>query len=135
MMQQTVKGSADNVDENRGEAKSYMDKKRDLVEMFGSKKSKRIQKSIEENIVNVQNVSGAASITETLKKQMSKAQEDARARDAASSVESAALATRNAILPPYNLDAATPEQVYVIDKCTCDDSLYLSIYLLAPTEN
>ncbi|TMW61510.1 hypothetical protein Poli38472_012701 [Pythium oligandrum] len=116
MMQQTVKGSTDNVDENRGAAKSYMEKKRDLVEAFGSKKSKRIQKSIEENIVNVQNVSGAASITETLKKQMEKAQEDSRKRDAQSSAESAALATRNALLPPHNLDAATPEQVYNIRK-------------------
>ncbi|KAJ0399066.1 hypothetical protein P43SY_008686 [Pythium insidiosum] len=116
MMQQTVKGSADNVDDNRGDGKSYLEKKRDLVELFGSKKSKRIQKSIEENIVNVQNVSGAASITETLKKQMDKAAQDAAARDAASAVDSAALATRNAILPPHNLEASAPEQVYIIRK-------------------
>lgn len=117
-MQQTIKGSTINVDENKGENKSFMEKKRDLVELFGSKKSKRIQKSMEENMVNVQSVSGAASITETLRKRINKASEEVKKRDGlASNVESAALVTRNAMLPPHNVDASTPDGVYNVRKC------------------
>ncbi|GAB9472182.1 hypothetical protein Gpo141_00009367 [Globisporangium polare] len=120
VMQQTVKGASDNVDENKGESKSFMEQRRDLVEVFGSKKSKRMQKSREENLVNVQNISGAASVTQTLQKKIEKAQktlDEERARDAKFSSENAALAaTRNAILPPLDLDAATPDRVYNLRK-------------------
>lgn len=122
VMQQAVKGAADNVDENKGESKSFMDQRRDLVEVFGSKKSKRMQKSREENLVNVQNISGSASVAQTLQKKIDKAQQQLateRARDPKYSAESAALAaTRNAIMPPLDVDAATPDRVYNLRKCT-----------------
>ncbi|RLN86132.1 hypothetical protein BBJ28_00005160 [Nothophytophthora sp. Chile5] len=120
VMQQTVKGSTDNVDENRGEGKSFMEQRRDLVEVFGSKKSKRMQKNREENVVDLEHISGAASVTETLKKKITSAKrkmEEERARDASYSSEAAALAvTRNTILPPCDVDAPTPEHVYNLRK-------------------
>lgn len=123
VMQQSVKGASDNVDENKGESKSFMEQRRDLVEVFGSKKSKRMQKSREENMVNIQNISGAASVADTLQKKIDKAQkklDEERARDAKYSTESAALAsTRNALLPPIDVDAATPDRVYSLRKCKC----------------
>ncbi|RLN51232.1 hypothetical protein BBJ28_00012378 [Nothophytophthora sp. Chile5] len=129
VMQQTVKGSTDNVDENRGEGKSFMEQRRDLVEVFGSKKSKRMQKNREENVVDLEHISGAASVTETLKKKITSAKrkmEEERARDASYSSEAAALAvTRNTILPPCDIDAPTPEHVYNLRKCA---SLSLSLF-------
>uniref|UniRef100_K3WFG6 DNA-directed RNA polymerase I subunit RPA49 n=1 Tax=Globisporangium ultimum (strain ATCC 200006 / CBS 805.95 / DAOM BR144) TaxID=431595 RepID=K3WFG6_GLOUD len=120
VMQQSVKGASENVDENKGESKSFMEQRRDLVEVFGSKKSKRMQKSREENIVNIQNISGAVSVADTLQKKIDKAQkklDEERARDGKYSVENAALvSTRNAILPPIDVDAATPDRVYNLRK-------------------
>ncbi len=98
-----------------------MDRRRDLVEVFGSKKSKRIVKSREENMVKVQNVSGASTVTQTLKTKIDDATQrmnEAKVKDASYTAESAALAsTRNAILPPCNVDAASPDRVYTLRKC------------------
>lgn len=121
VMQQAIKNASENVDDNRGEDKSFMEQRRDLVEVFGSKKSKRMQKNREENIVNLENISGAASVTQTLQKKISAAQkqlEEERARDGSYSKESAALAaTRNELLPPCDIDAPTPDRVYDLSKC------------------
>jgi DNA-directed RNA polymerase I subunit RPA49 len=123
VLQQTVKGASDNVDDDRGADKSFMEQRRDLVEVFGSKKSKRMQKSREENMVQLDNISGAASVADTLQKKVDKAQKallEARARDANYSTDGAALAsTRNALLPPIDVDAPTPDRVYNLRKCTC----------------
>ncbi|DAZ92753.1 TPA: hypothetical protein N0F65_000578 [Lagenidium giganteum] len=120
VMQQSVKGAADHAEESKDETRTYMERRRDLVEAFGSKKSKRIQRSMEENMVNLQNVSGATSISQTLKKKVDKAQQqlnEERAKDASFTTDAAALAsTRNAILPPCNLDAATPDKVYELRR-------------------
>lgn len=122
VMQQTIKGASDNVDDNRGKDKNFMEQRRDLVEVFGSKKSKRMQKSREENMVQLDNISGAATITDTLQKKIDKAQKkllEERARDVNYSSESAALAsTRSALLPPCDIDAPTPDRVYNLRKCT-----------------
>ena len=45
VMQQAIKNASENVDGNRGQDKSYMEQRRDLVEVFGSKKIKRMQKN------------------------------------------------------------------------------------------
>ncbi|GMF58543.1 unnamed protein product [Phytophthora fragariaefolia] len=120
VMQQAIKNASENVDDNRGEDKSYMEQRRDLVEVFGSKKSKRMQKSREENIVNLENISGAASVTQALQKKITAAQrklEEERARDGSYSKEAAALAaTRNELLPPCDIDAPTPDRVYDLSK-------------------
>lgn len=122
VMQQTVKGASDAADEDKGERKSIMEQRRELVEAFGSKKSKRMQRSREENVVHSENVSGAASVSATLQKTMSIANQklkEERDRDAKYSTDGAALAsTRNAILPPCNVDAASPDRVYNLRKCT-----------------
>ncbi|KAE9115748.1 hypothetical protein PF010_g9217 [Phytophthora fragariae] len=120
VMQQAIKNASENVDDNRGEDKSFMEQRRDLVEVFGSKKSKRMQKNREENIVNLENISGAASVTQTLQKKISAAQkqlEEERARDGSYSKETAALAaTRNELLPSCDIDAPTPDRVYDLSK-------------------
>ncbi|OWZ14440.1 hypothetical protein PHMEG_00012092 [Phytophthora megakarya] len=119
VMQQAIKNSSENIDDNRGEGKSFMEQRRDLVEVFGSKKSKRVQKSREENIVDLENISGAASVTQTLQKKMSAAQKKAQEERANGSFskEAAALAvTRNALLPPVDIDAPTPDRVYDLTK-------------------
>uniref|UniRef100_M4BJ52 DNA-directed RNA polymerase I subunit RPA49 n=1 Tax=Hyaloperonospora arabidopsidis (strain Emoy2) TaxID=559515 RepID=M4BJ52_HYAAE len=120
VMQQAIKNASENVDDNRGQDKSYMEQRRDLVEVFGSKKSKRLQKNREENVVDLGHISGATSVAQTLKKKISAAQrklEDERAKDGSYSREGAALAaTRNALLPPYDIDAPTPEHVYDLTK-------------------
>ncbi|POM81246.1 RNA polymerase I associated factor, A49-like protein, partial [Phytophthora palmivora] len=120
VMQQAIKNLSENVDDNRGEDKSFMEKRRDLVEVFGSKKSKRIQKNREENIVDLENISGAASVAQTLQKKISDAKrklEEERAQDGSYSKEAAALAaTRNALLPPCDIDAPTPDRVYDLTK-------------------
>jgi DNA-directed RNA polymerase I subunit RPA49 len=125
VMQQAIKNSSENVDDNRGEDKSFMEQRRDLVEVFGSKKSKRMQKSREENIVDLEHISGAASVTQTLQKKISAAkakQEEERAQGGTFSKEAAALAaTRNALLPPCDIDAPTPDRVYDLTKCTLLD--------------
>ena len=116
VMQQAIKNASENVDDNRGHDKSYMEQRRDLVEVFGSKKSKRMQKNREENMVDLDHISGATSVAQTLKKKISAAQRklgDERAQDGA-----ALAATRNALLPPCDIDAPTPEQVYDLTKCT-----------------
>lgn len=122
VMQQTIKGASDNADDNRGADKNYMDQRRDLVEVFGSKKSKRMQKSREENMVNLDNISGAATLAQTLQKKVDSAQKElleAKARDAGYSSAAAALAaTRNQLLPPCDVDAPTPDRVYNLRKCT-----------------
>ncbi|GMF34729.1 unnamed protein product [Phytophthora lilii] len=126
VMQQAIKDASENVDDNRGEDKSFMEQRRDLVEVFGSKKSKRMQKSREENIVDLEHISGAASVTQTLQKKVTAAQrklEEERARDGAYSKEAAALAaTRNTLLPPCDIDAPTPDRVYVLSKCALLDA-------------
>ncbi|RLN45018.1 hypothetical protein BBJ29_003906 [Phytophthora kernoviae] len=134
VMQQAIKGSSENVDENRGEGKSFMEQRRDLVEVFGSKKSKRMQKNREENIVDLEHISGATSVSQTLQKKITAAQrtlEEERARDANYSSEAAALAsTRNAILPPCDIDAPTPERVYDLRKFM-DGSVMDSLTIMA----
>lgn len=133
VMQQSVKGASENVDEHRGDGKSVMEQRRDLVEVFGSKKSKTMQKTREENIVNLQNISGAQSVAATLQKKVDKAQKELkeqRARDSAFSSESAALAhTRQAVMPPCDVDAPTPDRVYNLRKCTCSPFLSLCLVL------
>ncbi|KAG7379473.1 DNA-directed RNA polymerase I subunit RPA49 [Phytophthora pseudosyringae] len=120
VMQQAIKNSAENVDDNRGEDKSFMEQRRDLVEVFGSKKSKRMQKNREENIVDLEHISGAASVSQTLQKKISAAKrklEEERAQDGSYTKEGAALAaTRNALLPPCDVDAPTPDRVYDLTK-------------------
>ncbi|KAL3667739.1 hypothetical protein V7S43_007292 [Phytophthora oleae] len=120
IMQQLIKNSSENVDDNRGEDKSFMEQRRDLVEVFGSKKSKRMQKNREENIVDLEHISGATSISQTLKKKISAAQrklEEERAQDGNYTKEAAALAaTRNALLPPVDIDAPTPDRIYDLTK-------------------
>jgi DNA-directed RNA polymerase I subunit RPA49 len=62
-----------------------MERRRDLVEVFGSKKSKRIVKSREENVVNLENVSGVSTVTKTLKSKIDDAAQrirDEKAKDA-----------------------------------------------------
>ncbi|CAH0486285.1 unnamed protein product [Peronospora farinosa] len=120
VMQQAIKNLSENVDDNRGEKKSLMEKRRDLVVVFGSKKSKRMQKNREENIVDHENISGATSVAQTLMKKISAAQrklDEERAQDGSFLVEKAALAaTRNALLPPCDIDAPTPDLVYDLTK-------------------
>ena len=121
VMQQAIKQLSENVDDSRGEKKNFIEQRRDLVEVFGSKKSKRMQKNREENIVHHENISGATSVAQTLKKKISAAQrklEEERAKDGSFTVEKAALAaTRNALLPPCDIDAPTPDLVYDLTKC------------------
>ncbi|KAK1942930.1 DNA-directed RNA polymerase I subunit RPA49 [Phytophthora citrophthora] len=120
VMQQAIKNSSENVDDNRGEDKSFMEQRRDLVEVFGSKKSKRMQKNREENIVDLEHISGATSISQTLKKKVSAAKrklEEEQAQDGHYTKEAAALAaTRNALLPPVDIDAPTPDRIYDLTK-------------------
>ncbi|CAH0515641.1 unnamed protein product [Peronospora belbahrii] len=120
VMQQAIKNLSEKVDDNRGEQKTCMEQRRDLVEVFGSKKSKRMQKNRQENVVDLENISGASSVTQTLKKKISAAQrkrDDERAQDGRYSNETIALAaTRNALLPPCDVDAPTPEHVYDLTR-------------------
>ncbi|KAF1778870.1 hypothetical protein JG687_00015660 [Phytophthora cactorum] len=134
VMQQAIKNASENVDDNRGDDKSFMEQRRDLVEVFGSKKSKRMQKNREENIVDLENISGAASVSQTLQKKISAAQrklEEERAQDGGYTKEGAALAaTRNALLPPCDIDAPTPDHVYDLTKFM-DNAVMDSLTIMA----
>ncbi|KAL4158844.1 hypothetical protein PRNP1_004618 [Phytophthora ramorum] len=134
VMQQAIKNSSENVDDNRGQDKSFMEQRRDLVEVFGSKKSRRMQKNREENVVDLEHISGAASVTQTLKNKITAAQrklEEERAQDGSYTKESAALAaTRNALLPPCDIDAPTPDRVYDLNKFM-DNSVMDSLTIMA----
>ncbi|KAL7689794.1 putative RNA polymerase I associated factor, A49 [Plasmopara halstedii] len=120
VMQQAIKNTSENIDDDRKENLSLMDQRRELVEVFGSKKSKRLQKNREENLVNLDNVSGATSVSQTLQKKIVAAKlklDEERALDGTYSKEEAALAvTRNVLLPPCDVDAPTPDRVYDLTK-------------------
>eukprot|EP00644_Phytophthora_capsici_P009112 jgi/Phyca11/526040/estExt2_fgenesh1_pm.C_PHYCAscaffold_60129 len=120
VMQQAIKNSSEN--------------RRDLVEVFGSKKSKRMQKNREENIVDLEHISGATSISQTLKKKITAAQrklEEEQAQDGSYTKEAAALAaTRNALLPPVDIDAPTPDRIYDLTKFM-DNAVMDSLTIMA----
>lgn len=120
VMQQAIKNASETVDDAHEVDKSSMEQRRELVEVFGSKKSKRMQKTREENLVNLDNISGAASVSQTLQKKISAAKrklEEERVQDGSFSKEEAALAaTRNVLLPPCDVDAPTPDRVYDLTK-------------------
>jgi len=52
------------------QGKMFSEKQKALVDVFGSKASKRIVRNREENRVQVDNVSGANAITQTLSKKV-----------------------------------------------------------------
>ncbi|TDH68098.1 hypothetical protein CCR75_007586 [Bremia lactucae] len=125
VMQQAIKNMSEEIDDNRGSDKTAIEKRRDLIEAFGSKKSKRMQKNREENMLNLKNISGAASISQTLQTKMAAAKQklaEKQAQDRSYTKEGAALAaTRNALLPPCDIDAPTPDRVYDLSKFLTDD--------------
>ncbi|EQC40984.1 hypothetical protein SDRG_02046 [Saprolegnia diclina VS20] len=132
VLQQSVRGFRERVDENTQDDKSYAQRTAELVNAFGSKVSKRIVKSREDNKVQVGNITGASAITQALtQKAVSTAEELAlkRANDPKYTPDSGAMdATRAAVLPPCNLDAVTPDKVYDLEKFLNADvmeSLYL----------
>ncbi|ETW09610.1 hypothetical protein H310_00147 [Aphanomyces invadans] len=125
VMQQSVKSFRENVDDNTQDSVSYSECQKNLVDVFGSKASKRIVRSREENKIQVENIRGASSITQTFSE---KVQENSdllaakRAADPKFSADGFAMdATRLAMLPPCKLDALTPDGVYDISKFLSND--------------
>ncbi|OQR97339.1 hypothetical protein ACHHYP_12137 [Achlya hypogyna] len=125
VLQQSVRGFRERVDENTQASKSYAERTADLVNAFGSKVSKRIVKSREDNMVQVGNITGASAITNALTQKVHQTNEELaakRANDPTYTHASGAMdATRAAVLPPCNVDAVTPDKVYVLDKFLSND--------------
>ncbi|RHY92939.1 hypothetical protein DYB35_000484 [Aphanomyces astaci] len=65
VMQQSVKSFRENVDDNTQDSVTSFERQKNLVDVFGSKASKRIVRSREENKIQVDNIRGASSITQT----------------------------------------------------------------------
>ncbi|KAI9910687.1 hypothetical protein PsorP6_010987 [Peronosclerospora sorghi] len=137
VMQQALKKASEPLEEDTrhgGEPTSVHDQRRELVNVFGSKKSRRMQTTRDANLVHVDYISGAASVTETFKQKIAAAQrtrENARALDGSASKAAAALAaTRMALVPPCDMDAPTPDQVYDVCKFI-DGAVMESLTLMA----
>ncbi|KAF1788602.1 RNA polymerase I associated factor, A49-like [Phytophthora cactorum] len=128
VMQQAIKNASENVDDNRGDDKSFMEQRRDLVEVFGSKKSKRMQKNREENIVDLENISGAASVSQTLQKKISAAQrklEEERAQDGGYTKEEPRL------LPPATLSCRHAISTHLRPTTFMDNAVMDSLTIMA----
>ncbi|KAF0685447.1 Aste57867_22661 [Aphanomyces stellatus] len=120
VMQQSVKSFRENIDDNIQDTVSFAERQKNLVDAFGSKASKRIVRSREENKINIDNVRGALSITQTFSEKVAENTEllaAKRAKDPKYTSDGGAMdETRLAMLPPIDLDALTPEDVYVVSK-------------------
>ncbi|OQS03428.1 hypothetical protein THRCLA_04263 [Thraustotheca clavata] len=125
VLQQSIRGFKERIDENIQKDKSYVERNAELVNVFGSKVSKRMVKSREENKIDTSNITSASAITQALtQKAQANAEELAakRANDPKYTPDSGAMnSTRAAILPPCNVDALTPDKVYAIDKFLFSD--------------
>lgn len=85
------------------------DRRKLLIETFGSRKKQNLQRSREANIVKAQNVSASSAVSRMLNKKA------AKAASAVEPAEADALATRRAFLPPCNFDAKTVEEAYPLE--------------------
>ena len=88
---------------------SYAERRKSLVETFGTKKKRRVMQSQEENRIRAEGVVGLGALGGFLADSVKTVKEEAAAQGAA---PSAAEATRAALLPPYDANARSADRVY-----------------------
>lgn len=98
------------MDESGGGAgMSYAERRKSLVETFGTKKKRRVMQSQEENRIRAEGVVGLGALGGFLADSRKEVKEEAAAQGAA---PSAAEATRAGLLPPYDANARSADRVY-----------------------
>eukprot|EP00624_Nannochloropsis_granulata_P003633 evm.model.NODE_28309_length_7635_cov_14.044662.5 len=89
---------------------SYAERRKSLVDTFGTKKKRRVMQSQEENRISANGVVGLNALGGFLADSLKEVQKEAaEAKQALTPAE----ASRATLLPPYNLQARTVDQVYV----------------------
>jgi hypothetical protein len=94
---------------DKDEAMSYAERRKSLVETFGTKKKRRVMQSQEENRIRAAGVVGLGALGDFLADSVKAVKEEAAAQGSA---PSAAEATRATLLPPYDANARTADRVY-----------------------
>jgi len=113
--------------ENKDEGLNYMDRKRLLIESFGSRKKQRAVEAAQANVVKAENVAGAAGLDGLVDKFASPTKPDPANPSSLLSSPSAAQAAmeekRRQLLPPFNMAAKKPSEVYKIQDIITPEML------------
>eukprot|EP01138_Halocafeteria_seosinensis_P015605 gb/GECG01015926.1/.p1 GENE.gb/GECG01015926.1/~~gb/GECG01015926.1/.p1 ORF type:complete len:492 (+),score=93.14 gb/GECG01015926.1/:1-1476(+) len=117
-----------NAPETTKESEELTDKERRkmLIETFGSKVKKQQQRNREANRIDIDNVAGSESLsnilTDTTEKNLSLDDLDAGEQASVNpqeasqqAIEEAAMTARKNYLPPFNTNASSPEHAYPLD--------------------
>ena len=113
--------------DNRTSDVSYMQQRRDLVSTFGSKKKQAQIRARDANMIKVENVAAASAVQKLLQgRAASKSEASGNSASSSSSFELGAAnkldsgadkameENRRLILPPFKVDATTPQEVYKV---------------------
>jgi hypothetical protein len=85
------------------------ERKLSLTEEFGSRKKKKAVRAAQSNIISSENIAGVGALEMAVSAEVSDATYSINAADEALEKN------RKSILPPFNVDASSPEDVYPID--------------------
>jgi len=114
---------------DKEEGLSNADRKKLLIESFGTRKKQRVVHAQQANIVKAENVAGAAGLSGIVEKFVSPTKTGSTplsARQVVSAAQDAMEEQRQLLLPPYNVDATRPQDVYDI-KAIIPDNLLESV--------
>ncbi len=106
-------GEGDGEDGEKKASLTYAERRKSLVDTFGTKKKRRVMQSQEENRISASGVVGLNALGGFLADSLKEVQKEAaEAKQALTPAE----ASRATLLPPYNAQARSVEKVYVARK-------------------